>query len=187
MSQAEQKLPRLQQKFRTEVVPALQQEFGIKNVMKVPGITKITLNMGLGDAVGNQNIVKSAVAELSIIAGQKAVATKAKKSIAGFKLREGMAIGCSVTLRGPRMWEFLDRLISVALPRVRDFRGTSNKAFDGRGNYSLGLKDQLIFPEINYDKVEKVKGLSVNITTSAETDEQGRALLKQLGMPMKKD
>ncbi len=186
MSVSETKLPRLQVKYRQEVVAALKEQFNYKNVMMVPTIKKITLNMGLGEAVGNPNLVKGAVEELSLIAGQRAVATKAKKSIAGFKLREGMPIGCSVTLRGARMWEFLDRLFSVALPRVRDFRGTNDKAFDGRGNYSLGLKEQLIFPEITYDKVDKVKGLSVNITTSATTDEQGRALLKHLGMPFKK-
>jgi len=181
----ESKIPRLQQKYRAEVVSGLQEQFGITNLMQVPGIEKITLNMGLGEAVGNPNIVKGAVEELSLIAGQRAMTTRAKKSIATFKLREGMPIGCSVTLRGARMWEFLDRLLSVALPRVRDFRGTSEKAFDGRGNYSLGLKEQLIFPEINYDKVDKVKGLSVNITTTAKTDEEGRALLKLLGMPFK--
>jgi large subunit ribosomal protein L5 len=181
----ETKIPRLQAKYRSEVLPALQEEFGIKNVMQVPRVEKITLNMGLGEAVGNPNIVKGAVEELSVIAGQRAMITKAKKSIATFKLREGMPIGCAVTLRGPRRWEFLDRLLSVALPRVRDFRGTSEKAFDGRGNYCLGLKEQLIFPEINYDKVDKVKGFSVNIVTSAPTDELGRALLKHLGMPFK--
>ena len=186
MSASETKIPRLQKKFREEVVGTLLEEFKFKNVMMVPSITKITLNMGLGEAVGNPNIIKGAVEELTAIAGQRAVATKAKKSIATFKLREGMPIGCSVTLRGARMWEFLDRLISVALPRVRDFRGTNEKAFDGRGNYSLGLKEQLIFPEITYDKVDKVKGLSVNITTTATTDEEGRALLKHLGMPLKK-
>ncbi len=178
--------PRLQQRYREEIAPALMKELGLKTIMQVPGIDKVTLNMGLGQAVGEPNIIKGAVAELSVIGGQRAVITRAKRSIAGFKLREGVAIGCKVTLRRARMWEFLDRLLSVALPRVRDFRGVSATAFDGHGNYSLGLKEQLIFPEIDYDKVDKVKGLNVAITTSAASDDDSRALLRHLGMPFRK-
>ena len=177
--------PRLQDRYRGEIVDALMKEFGYKNTMQVPRLEKITLNMGLGEAVTNPNLVKTAVEELSQIAGQKAVVTRAKKSIANFKLRAGLAIGCMVTLRRERMWEFLDRLVSVAMPRVRDFKGISGKAFDGRGNYSLGIREQIIFPEINYDKVEKIKGLNVTITTTAKTDEEGKALLKHLGMPFR--
>ena len=165
---------------------SLTEEFKFENPMMVPRLEKITINMGLGEAVGNPNIVKGAVDELTRIAGQRAVATRAKKSIAGFKLRQGMPIGCMVTLRGDRMWEFLDRLVTFALPRVRDFKGVSPKSFDGRGNYNLGLKEQLIFNEIDYDKVEKVKGLNITIVTSAKNDEEGRALLRNLGMPFRK-
>jgi len=177
--------PRLFVRYKGEMVPSLQKEFGYTSMMQVPRLSKISLNMGLGEAVTNPNIVKGAVEELSQIAGQRAVITRAKKSIANFKLREGVAIGCRVTLRRERMWEFLDRLISVAIPRVRDFKGVSGKAFDGRGNYSMGVREQIIFPEINYDKVEKIKGLNITITTTAKTDAEGKALLKQLGMPFR--
>ena len=178
--------PRLKGQYQSSVVNSLTEEFKYSNSMMIPRLEKITINMGLGEAVGNPNIVKGAVDELSKIAGQRAVATRAKKSIAGFKLRQGMPIGCMVTLRGDRMWEFLDRLVTFALPRVRDFKGVSPKAFDGRGNYNLGLKEQLIFNEIDYDKVDKVKGLNITIVTSAKTDEEGRALLRNLGMPFRK-
>jgi len=177
--------PRLLDKYRNEVVATLKEEFEYKNPMQVPKIEKISINIGLGEAVGNPNLIKGAVEELSALAGQRAVITRAKKSIATFKLREGMPIGCMVTLRGVRMWEFLDRLVTVALPRVRDFKGVSGKAFDGRGNYNLGLKEQLIFQEVNYDNVDKVKGLNVSIITSAETDAEAKSMLKQLGMPFR--
>lgn len=177
--------PRLRDRYRKEIVAALMEEFGYENRMRVPRLSKIVLNMGLGEAVANPNIIKSAVDELTVIAGQRAVVTRAKKSIANFKLRAGVAIGTSVTLRRERMWEFLDRLVTVAMPRVRDFKGVSGKAFDGRGNYSLGLKEQIVFPEINYDKVEQVKGLNVTLVTTARTDKEGKALLKHLGMPFR--
>ena len=177
--------PRLLEKYRSEVVASLKEEFEYKNPMQVPKVEKISINIGLGEAVGNPNLIKGAVEELSAIAGQKAVVTRAKKSIATFKLREGMPIGCMVTLRGVRMWEFLDRLVTVALPRVRDFKGISGKAFDGRGNYNLGLKEQLMFQEVNYDKVDKVKGMNVSIITSATTDAEAKSMLKQLGMPFR--
>jgi large subunit ribosomal protein L5 len=167
------------------VIPALVKEFGYKNVMAVPKIQKVSVNIGLGEATQNAKLMDGAVNELGQIAGQKPVVTKAKKSIAAFKLREGMSIGAMVTLRGDRMYEFLDRLMNVALPRVRDFRGVSSKSFDGRGNYTLGVRDQLIFPEIDYNKVEKVKGMNISITTSAKTDAEGLALLKQMGMPFR--
>jgi large subunit ribosomal protein L5 len=168
------------------VVPALTKEFGYTNPMAVPKIEKISLNVGMGEATQNSKLIDAAVNELTAIAGQRPVITKARKSIAAFKLREGMAIGCAVTLRGERMYEFFDRLVNVALPRVRDFRGVSSKSFDGRGNYTLGLKDQLIFPEIDYNKVDKTKGMNVCITTTAKTDAEGLALLKNLGMPFNK-
>jgi large subunit ribosomal protein L5 len=174
---------RLRERFTKEVAPALQKELGIKNSMAVPRLEKIVLNMGLGEAVANPKILDGAVEELSSIAGQKAVVTKAKKSIATYKLRTGMPIGARVTLRGDRMYEFLDRLINIALPRVRDFRGVSTKAFDGRGNYTLGVRDHFIFPEIDYAKTDKSKGLNVTIVTTAGRDDRARALLKQLGMP----
>ena len=174
---------RLRERFTKEVAPALQKELGIKNSMAVPRLEKIVLNMGLGEAVANPKILDGAVEELSSIAGQKAVVTKAKKSIATYKLRTGMPIGARVTLRGGRMYEFLDRLINIALPRVRDFRGVSTKAFDGRGNYTLGVRDHFIFPEIDYAKTDKSKGLNVTIVTTAGRDDRARALLKQLGMP----
>jgi large subunit ribosomal protein L5 len=176
---------RLRELYTKNVVPAMKKDFGYKNPMAVPRLEKVSLNVGLGEATGNSKLMDGAVNELSAIAGQKPVVTKAKKSIAAFKLREGMAIGCMVTLRGDRMYEFLDRLMNVALPRVRDFRGVSPKSFDGRGNYTLGLKDQLIFPEIDYNKVEKVKGLNISITTTARTDAEGLALLRHLGMPFR--
>jgi large subunit ribosomal protein L5 len=176
---------RLRQVYKERVIPALVKEFGYKNVMAVPRIAKVSVNIGLGEATQNAKLMDGAVNELGQIAGQKPVVTKAKKSIAAFKLREGMPIGAMVTLRGDRMFEFLDRLMNVALPRVRDFRGVSSKSFDGRGNYTLGIRDQLIFPEIDYNKVEKVKGMNISITTTAKTDAEGLALLKQMGMPFR--
>jgi large subunit ribosomal protein L5 len=167
------------------VVPSLTKDFGYKNLMAVPKVQKISINIGLGEATQNAKLMDGAVNELMAIAGQRPVVTKARKSIAAFKLREGMAIGTMVTLRGDRMYEFLDRLLNVSLPRVRDFRGVSPKAFDGRGNYTLGIKDQLIFPEIDYSKVEKTKGMNICITTTAKTDAEGTALLKQMGMPFR--
>jgi large subunit ribosomal protein L5 len=176
---------RLRELYATKVVPNMTKEFGYKNVMGVPKIVKISINIGLGEATQNSKLMDGAVAELTAIAGQKPVVTKATKSIAQFKLREGQAIGCMVTLRGDRMYEFFDRLVNVALPRVRDFRGISSKSFDGRGNYTLGLKEQLIFPEIDYSKVEKTKGMNISITTTARTDAEGLALLRQMGMPFR--
>lgn len=176
---------RLRDHYAKSVIPALKKDFDYKNPMAVPKIEKVSINIGLGEATGNSKLMDGAVNELGAIAGQKPVVTKAKKSIAAFKLREGMAIGCMVTLRGDRMYEFLDRLMNVALPRVRDFRGVSPKSFDGRGNYTLGLKDQLIFPEIDYNKVEKTKGMNISITTTAKTDAEGLALLRHLGMPFR--
>ena len=176
---------RLREHYAKIVVPALEKEFGYKNPMAVPRIEKVALNIGLGEATGNSKLMDGAVNELAAISGQRPVITKAKKSIAAFKLREGMSIGCMVTLRGDRMYEFLDRLMNVALPRVRDFRGVSPKSFDGRGNYTLGLRDQLIFPEIDYNKVEKVKGMNVSVTTTAKTDAEGLALLRHMGMPFR--
>ena len=176
---------RLKAHYHKSVIPALTKEFGYKNVMAVPKIEKISINMGIGEATQNAKLMEPAVNELSQIAGQKPVVTKATKSIAAFKLRTGMPIGCAVTLRGERMYEFLDRLVSVALPRVRDFRGVSSKSFDGRGNYTLGVRDQLIFPEIDYNKVDKARGMNICITTTARTDAEGLALLKHLGMPFR--
>ncbi|MBT2725559.1 50S ribosomal protein L5 [Bacillus sp. ISL-75] len=177
---------RLKEKFVKEVTPALMSKFNYKSVMEVPKLDKIVLNMGVGDAVANAKALDIAVEELATITGQKPVVTRAKKSIAGFRLREGMPIGAKVTLRGERMYEFLDKLVSVSLPRVRDFRGISKKAFDGRGNYTLGIKEQLIFPEIDYDKVSKVRGMDIVIVTTAKTDEESRELLTQFGMPFQK-
>ena len=177
---------RLREKYAKEVAPALRKEYGIDNVMAVPRLEKIVLNMGLGEAVANPKMLEDAAEELTAIAGQKALVTKAKKSIATFKLRTGMPIGARVTLRGDRMWEFLDRLINIALPRVRDFRGVSTKAFDGRGNYTLGVRDHFIFPEIDYAKTDKSKGLNVTIVTTAGRDDRARVLLQQLGMPFGK-
>lgn len=178
-------MSRLKDLYKNEVVAKLQEEFGYKNIMEVPRITKITLNMGVGEALGDKKILDNAVAEMEAIAGQKVVITKARKSVASFKVREGWPIGCKVTLRRDRMWEFMDRLIDVALPRVRDFRGINGKSFDGRGNYSMGVKEQIIFPEIEYDKVDKVRGMDVTITTTAQTNEEGRALLKALQFPFR--
>ena len=174
---------RLYDKYVTEVVPALQQKFGYKNVNQIPKIDKIVINMGLGDCKDNPKALEVAVKELEAIAGQKAITTKAKKSIANFKLREGMNIGAKVTLRGERMYEFMDKLMNIALPRVRDFHGVSDKAFDGRGNYALGIREQLLFPEIDYDKVEKVRGMEMIFVTTAQTDEECKELLRLLGMP----
>ena len=179
-------MARLKDIYQSELAPKLLTELGLKNKMDVPRVEKVVINMGLGDAIQNIKILEAAVEELGKITGQKAVVTKAKKSIAAFKLREGMPIGCMVTLRRDRAYEFLDRLINISLPRVRDFRGVSTKAFDGRGNYTLGVREQLIFPEIEVDKVDKVKGLNVTIVTTARTDEQGRALLAAMGMPFRK-
>ncbi|QTM97892.1 MULTISPECIES: 50S ribosomal protein L5 [Sediminibacillus] len=176
----------LKKRYQEEIVPSLAEKFNYDSVMQVPKIEKIVINMGVGDAVQNTKALDNAVEELSLISGQQPVVTKAKKSIAGFRLREGMPIGAKVTLRGERMYEFLQKLIGVSLPRVRDFRGISKKAFDGRGNYTLGIKEQLIFPEINYDKVNKVRGMDVVIVTTSSTDEEARELLAQLGMPFQK-
>ena len=177
--------PRLIKKYKDEVVPQLMKDFSLENIMQVPKLDRIVVNMGLGEAVQNAKIVESATEELTAITGRKPVVTRAKKSIATFKLREGMPIGAMVTLRGEQMYDFLDRLISVALPRTRDFKGISPKAFDGRGNYTLGVREQIIFPEINYDKIDRIKGMNITFVTTAETDEQGRALLKSLGMPFR--
>ena len=177
---------RVQQNYIENVKPALIKKFAYSSVMQVPKLEKIVVNMGVGDAIQNAKLIDAAVEDLTAITGQKPVVTKAKKSIANFKLREGVAIGCKVTLRGERMYEFFDKLVSIALPRVRDFRGLSKDSFDGRGNYTLGIKEQLIFPEINYDKVLKIRGMDIVIVTTAKTDEEGRELLDQLGMPFKK-
>ncbi len=178
-------MSRLKEKYNAEVVPALIKEFGYKSIMSVPKIVKVSLNMGLGEAIQNIKILDSGAEELTMIAGQKAVITKAKKSIAGFKLRQGMPIGCVVTLRRQKMYEFLDKLFNVALPRVRDFRGLSDKSFDGRANCSIGIKEHIIFPEIDYDKVVNMKGLNITIVTTAQTDAEGLYMLKQLGMPFR--
>ncbi|MGG4456628.1 50S ribosomal protein L5 [Brevibacillus porteri] len=177
---------RLKEKYTGEIVPGLMSKFNYTSIMQVPKVEKIIINMGVGEAVANAKSLDTAIEDLQIIAGQKPVVTKAKKSIAGFKLREGMPIGAKVTLRGERMYHFLDKLMNVSLPRVRDFRGISSKAFDGRGNYTLGLKEQLIFPEIEYDKIDKVRGMDIVIVTSAKTDEEARELLTQMGMPFRK-
>ncbi|HEX8162213.1 MAG TPA: 50S ribosomal protein L5 [Pyrinomonadaceae bacterium] len=176
---------RLRERYAKEIVPAIAKEFDIKNPMAVPKLEKIVINMGLGEAIANSKIIDTAAEELTSIAGQKPVTTRAKKAIASFKLRQGMPIGSMVTLRGDRMYEFLDRLVSVALPRVRDFRGVSPKAFDGRGNYTLGIREQLIFPEIDFNKVDKTRGMNISIVTTARDDEQARALLRALGMPFR--
>ncbi|HLE89617.1 MAG TPA: 50S ribosomal protein L5 [Anaerolineales bacterium] len=174
---------RMQERYNTEIVPALRKAFDLKNIMQVPRIEKVVVNIGMGEALDNPKALESAVSDLTIVTGQKPVMTKARKSIANFKLREGRLIGTKVTLRGERMWAFLDRLLSTALPRVRDFRGVSVNAFDGRGNYTLGLRDQLIFPEIEYDKIDKLRGMEVTIVTTAKDDDQARVLLQMLGMP----
>jgi large subunit ribosomal protein L5 len=178
-------MARLKELYNKEILPQLMKDLGLKNVMEAPKLEKIVINMGLGEAIQNIKILDSAVEEMATIAGQKPVITKAKKSIASFKLRQGMPIGCMVTLRREKMYEFLDRLVNVSLPRVRDFKGVSGKGFDGKGNYSVGVKEQLIFPEINYDKVDKVKGMTITIVTSARNDEEGKALLKLMGMPFR--
>ena len=175
--------PRLKVRFRQEVLPRLQQELGLSNPMQVPRLEKVVVNMGVGDSLKDGRLLEAAVEDLQIITGQKPIVTRARKSIAGFKLREGMAIGAKVTLRGDRMWEFIDRLVSIAIPRIRDFRGLDQEAFDGHGNFTLGLTEQLIFPEIDYDKVAKVRGMDITVVTSARTDEEGRALLVALGFP----
>ncbi len=176
---------RLKQRYETEIRPALMQEFGFKNPMQAPHVEKVVVNMGLGEAISNGKILDACVEQLTAITGQKPVVTKARKSIANFKLRQGQSIGAMVTLRGSRAYEFLDRLLNIALPRVRDFKGVSPKAFDGKGNYTLGVKEQIIFPEINYDRVEKIKGLNITVVTTARNDEEGRALLRHLGMPFR--
>ena len=178
---------RLKAKYSNEVTKKLIEQFNYTSVMQVPKVEKIVINMGVGDAVANAKNLEKAVDELTLLSGQKPVITKAKKSIAGFRLREGMPIGCKVTLRGARMYDFLDKLVTVSLPRVRDFHGVSNKAFDGRGNYTLGIKEQLIFPEVNYDNVDKVRGMDIVIVTTAKSDEEAHALLKELGMPFQKE
>ena len=179
-------MPRLRDRYKNEIVPALMQKFEYKNVMQVPKLEKVVINMGMGDLKDNPKGLEAALEDLTIISGQKPVVTKAKRSVANFKVREGMKIGAKVTLRGDRMYEFVDKLISIAIPRVRDFRGLSPKSFDGRGSYAMGFKEQLVFPEIDYDKVEKVRGMDIAIVTTAKTDEEARELLSQLGMPFGK-
>ena len=183
--QAPARPARLRERYGHEVLPELMKEFGFKNPMQAPKLEKIVVNMGLGEAINNGKIIDASVEQLATITGQKPVVTKARKSIANFKLRQGQSIGAMVTLRGDRMYEFFDRLVTMALPRVRDFKGVSPKAFDGKGNYTLGLREQIIFPEINYDKVEKIKGLNITVVTTARNDEEGRALLRHLGMPFR--
>ncbi|MBF0187551.1 MAG: 50S ribosomal protein L5 [Magnetococcales bacterium] len=179
-------MPRLKTQYQKEIVPKLINQFSYTNVMQVPRLTKVILNMGVSDAVNDKNVLDHAVGDMTAIAGQQAVVTRAKKSVAGFKIRQGMPIGCRVTLRNRRMYEFLDRLINLALPRVRDFRGVSGKAFDGRGNYAMGIKEQIIFPEIDYDKVDKVRGMDIAIVTTAPTDDEAKALLEAFSMPFRK-
>ncbi|MBL8449593.1 MAG: 50S ribosomal protein L5 [Dechloromonas sp.] len=178
-------MARLQQFYKETVVPELSKQFGYKSVMEVPRFTKITLNMGVGEAVADKKVLENAIGDMQKIAGQKAVSTKARKSIAGFKIRDGYPIGCMVTLRGPRMFEFLDRLVTIALPRVRDFRGISGKGFDGQGNYNMGVKEQIIFPEIEYDKIDALRGMNISITTTAKTDAEAKALLAAFKFPFK--
>jgi len=178
-------MSRLKDLYKSDVVSALMKEFGYTSSMEVPRVTKITLNMGVGEAIGDKKVIDNAVGDLEKIAGQKVVVTKARKSVAGFKIREGWPIGCKVTLRNDRMWDFMDRLIDISLPRVRDFRGINPKSFDGRGNYSMGVKEQIIFPEIEYDKIDKLRGMDITVTTTAKTNEEGRALLKALSFPFK--
>jgi large subunit ribosomal protein L5 len=178
-------MAKLQDLYREKIAKQLFEQFGYQSVMQVPRITKITLNMGVGEAAGDKKVLTNAVADLAAISGQKPIITLARKSIAGFKIREGWPIGCKVTLRGERMWEFLERLICITMPRIRDFRGVSAKSFDGRGNYSMGLREQVVFPEVDYDKVDAVRGLDVTITTTAQTDDEGRALLKAFNFPFK--
>ncbi len=178
-------MARLKTFYKEKVAPALIKEFSYKNPMQVPSISKIVVNMGVGEAAQNSKLLDGALTDMATITGQKPVVTRARKSIANFKLRDGMPVGCSVTLRGERMWEFLDRLVNVALPRIRDFKGVSPKSFDGRGNYTLGVKEQIIFPEIDYDKVDRVRGMDITIVTTAKTDDEGRALLRQFSMPFR--
>ncbi len=178
---------RMQERYQQEVVPALQNAFSYRNIMEIPRIQKVVVNIGLGEAMGNSKALEAAITDMTTITGQKPIQTKARKSIANFKLREGVIIGVKVTLRGDRMWAFIDRLLNVALPRVRDFRGVSPDAFDGRGNYTLGLRDQLIFPEIEYDKIDKLRGMEITIVSTAKNDEHARAMLKFLGMPFRKE
>jgi len=178
-------MARLKDLYQSDVVPALMKEFGYKSAMEVPRITKITLNMGVGEGASDKKAIENAVVDMEAIAGQKAIVNMARKSVAGFKIREGWPVGCKVTLRNARMWEFLDRLVDVSLPRVRDFRGLNPKSFDGRGNYSMGVKEQIIFPEIEYDKVDKLRGMDITVTTTAKTNDEGRALLKALSFPFK--
>jgi len=180
-------MARLKEDYKSRVAPALKEQFGYKNPMQIPNVTKIIVNMGVGEAATNSKLIEGALSDMAAITGQKPVTTRARKSISNFKLRDGMPVGCRVTLRGEQMWEFLDRLINVTLPRIRDFRGVSPKAFDGRGNYTLGLKEQIIFPEIDYDKVDKVRGMDITIVTTANTNDEGRALLKAFSMPFRKN
>jgi len=180
-------MARLKEDYKSRVAPALKKQFGYKNPMQIPSVTKIVVNMGVGEAATNSKLMEGALSDMAAITGQKPVTTRARKSISNFKLRDGMPVGCRVTLRGEQMWEFLDRLINVTLPRIRDFRGVSPKAFDGRGNYTLGLKEQIIFPEIDYDKVDKVRGMDITIVTTANTNDEGRALLKEFKMPFRKN
>ena len=179
-------MPRLKDTYLNDIVPKLKEEFGITNPMAIPRVTKVVVNMGLGEAIQNAALIEASQKEMAAITGQKPVVTKAKRSIAGFKLREGMSVGCTVTLRGDRMWEFLDRLVNLALPRVRDFRGVSPKGFDGRGNFTMGVREQIIFPEIDFDKVQKIKGMNITVVTTANKDDEARALLTHLGMPFRK-
>ncbi|GLQ30477.1 50S ribosomal protein L5 [Litoribrevibacter albus] len=179
-------MARLKQFYQDQVVPKLREQFEYKNVMEVPRITKITLNMGVGEAIGDRKLIENAVADMEQISGQKAVVTRARKSVAGFKVREGWPIGCKVTLRNDQMWEFLDRFMNIALPRVRDFRGVNPKSFDGRGNYSMGIKEQIIFPEIDYDKIDRLRGMDITISTTANTNEEGKALLEAFNFPFRK-
>ena len=179
-------MARLKDVYKEKVVPSLVEEFGYANPMQVPKITKVTLNMGVGEAINDKKLIDAAYADMTLIAGQKPVVTKARKSVAGFKIRQGWPIGCKVTLRGAQMWEFLDRLISLSIPRIRDFRGLSAKSFDGRGNYAMGVKEHIMFPEIDYDKIDKIRGLDIVITTSANTDDEGRALLAAFNFPFRK-
>ena len=187
MSQQVREMPRLKRRYREELVPRLQQELGLENPMQVPRLEKVVVNVGVGEAAREAKALDGAVADLTVITGQKPLVTRAKKSIAGFKLRAGMSIGAKVTLRGDRMWEFLDRLIATALPRIRDFRGLDPRAFDGRGNYTIGLTEQLVFPEIDYDQVDQVRGMDITIVTTATSDEEGRALLRALGAPLREE
>jgi len=179
-------MARLKEVYKEKVIPSLLEEFGYQNPMQVPKITKVTLNMGVGEAINDKKLIDAAFADMTLIAGQKPVVTKARKSVAGFKIRQGWPIGCKVTLRGAQMWEFLDRLISLSIPRIRDFRGLSAKSFDGRGNYAMGVKEHIMFPEIDYDKIDKIRGLDIVITTSANTDDEGRALLAAFNFPFRK-